>query len=283
MTNMKKAIKIISVFVLIALLALTACGCKSKIVAGETYYLSVYDTDTDRFVRSGAAIRFGDDLETFEYCFGDEDITVTGSVERTENPDTLIISCHEEMLNLANERYRAYLEASGADQVTIDLYDAVAENLSSRSQYFVYEGNFFSATSVELFREADDHSDSFEGIYRTGSTDDLVKLRGGYIYTQDEDGEYTVKSGRYSVSRGILTWIKINEDGSEYSENGVYFRKRYLMAKITIPECSTLVGTSLEGMIDNSYFIKKITTDLSEYSGKTVCVLSEEFYSKDLT
>lgn len=280
---MKKAIKILSVFLLVALLAVTACGCKKGIVSDETYYLCIYDADTDRFVRSGAAIRFGENLETFEYCFGENDLTVTGTVERTENPETLIISCHEEMLSLVNERYKEYLVASGADQSVIDLYEAVSEHLAPRSQYFVYEGNFFSATSVELFRTADADSDSFEGLYRTDSTDDMVKLRGGYIYMADDNGDYTRKAGRYSVSRGILTWIKTNEDGSDYYENGSLYRTRYLMAKITIPEGATLVGTSLEEQLENSHFINKITTDLSAYSGKTICVLSKEFYSKDLT
>ena len=280
---MKKAIKILSVFLLIAFVALSAYGCKKGIVSGETYYLCVYDAGTDRFVRRGASLRFGDGLTTFEYCLGEGDLTITGSVEQTQNPNTRILSCNEEMISLVNERYRKSLIESGVEQSSLELYDALAANFTARSQYFIYEDTLFAGSSVELFRTPDADSDSFEGIYRLDSEDTMIRLRGGYMYEADGNGEYTRKSGRYTAARGILTLTSMNADGSDRYENGILYQKRYLMAKITIPESDTLLGTSLEEQMESSKFIKKITADLSAYSGKTICVLSEQFFSKDLT
>lgn len=282
-SNMKKFMKVISGVLLTVFLIAIATGCGGKgIVPGKTYHLYTYDSKGDRFVKMGTSIRFGDGMETFEYDFGDGDLTIIGTTEHTESPNSYIISCSEEMIPLVTERYKKYLTDSGADQQTLDLYDAITKNFTARTQYFVYENHLFSGSAVELFREAGKDSDSFEGIYRTDDSDETLRLRGGYMYTQDEAGEYTVKKGYYTVKRGILTLISLDEEGKEVVVDGVPYRKRYLMAKITIPEEGILLETSLDEQLDSSAFIKQINAEFSDYSGKTIAVLAEQFFSEEM-
>ena len=267
---------------LISLLAAVAFGCKSGIKEGETYYSYKYDARTDSFIKMGSHLTFGENFETFEYSFGAGDLSFFGSVEHTDCPDSYIISCGEDVLTALTERYRKSLLESGATDSELELFDVLAESLTPQTQYFVHEGYFFSGDSVELYHEAGDDSDSFEGLYNRDDGKGMVKFRGGYVYTENEAGEYVEKEGRYTVSRGILTLVSLNKDGSDRYENGILYRKRYLMAKITLSEESTLIGTSFDEQMESSAFIKAISARKSEYAGKTITVLSEQFFSKEM-
>ena len=114
------------------------------------------------------------------------------------------------------------------------------------------------------------------------SSEDLVKLRGGYAYSQDENGEYTFKSGKYTIARGILTLISLDENGNEKYKDGILMRKRYLMAKITIPSSGELLDKSLDEQLESSAFVSKINADISDYSGKTIAVLCDSFLSNEM-
>ena len=279
---MKKALYLLLISILLLSVAFGAFACKSKVASGKAYYLYQYDSKSDSFVRMGTSLTFGEDLTTFEYVFGDGGLKIYGSVEHTAKPDSYVITCNEEVVALVSERYRQTMVDSGADASELDFYDTVAEGFSARAQYFSYDGKLFAGSAVELFREASKDSESFEGIYRTDSTDDLVKLRGGYVYKADDNGEYTEKVAKYSVSRGILTWISLDDKGKDRYQNGILMRKRYFMAKITIPTEAELVGTSFEELMEASAFVNKINADISDYSGKTIAVLCECFLSYEM-
>ena len=279
---MKRFVCFLLIFALIFATAVAAFGCKKKIKAGDAYHFYTYDTKTDRFVKMGASLTFGKKLSTFEYTFGDGDLTINGEVEHTAKPDSYVITCSEEVISLVTERYRKSMVANGATQEQLDFFDVIAKTLTPRAQYFAYDGKLFTSDSVELFRCGDENPDSFEGLYRTDSNSDLIRLRGGFTYGADDNGEYTYKNGRYTVSRGILTIISLDENGKDRYQNGVLMRKRYLMAKITIPTDAELIDTSLEEQLESSAFVSKITANISEYSGKTIAVLCESFYSTDM-
>ena len=279
---MKKFFCIILGILLILTLSIGAFACSAKIKTDEAYRRYVYDARTDSFIEMGAALTFTDDFKSFEYSLGDGDFTIIGSVEHTDIPDSYIVTCSEEATTKMKEVYRQSLVDKGADQTTIDFYDVVAAYLTPRAQYYVYEGKLFTGDAVELFREPDDNCDSFEGLYRMDSSADLVKLRGGYAYSKDEDGEYTFKSGKYTVARGILTLISLDENGNEKYKDGVLMRKRYLMAKITIPADGELLDKSLDEQLESSPFVSKINADISAYSGKTIAVLCDGFLSNEM-
>ena len=279
---MKKVLYFSLILILLLSVTFGAFACKSKVATGKAYYLYQYDSKSDSFVKSGTSLTFGENLTTFEYVFNDGGLKIYGAVEHTSKPDSYVITCSEEVVALVSERYRQTMVDGGADASQLDFYDTVAEGFSARAQYFSYDGKLFAGSAVELFREASKDSDSFEGVYRTDSTDDLMKLRGGYVYTADDDGEYTQKVARYSVSRGILTWISLDDKGKDRYQNGILMRKRYFMAKITIPTESELVDTSFEEMMEASPFVNKINTDISDYGGKTIAVLCESFLSYDM-
>ena len=281
-STMKKLFCTLLILIFIMALTFGTVACKSDIVTDKAYYRYAYDARTNSFVKMGTSVVFTDDFKSFEYSFGGNAITIYGTVEHTDTPESYIITCNEEAISVVNKRYRDTLIASGADQSQLDFYDAVAANLSPKTQYYVYDGKLFTADAIDLFREAEDGSDAFEGMYRMSTSDDLVRLRGGYAYTKDDDGEYTYKNARYTVSRGILTLISMDEDGKDKYKDGVLMRKRYLMAKITIPTDGSLVETSMEEQLQTSDFVSKITADISAYSGKTIAVLCDEFLSKDM-
>ncbi len=279
---MKKFFCILLTILLILTLSIGAFACKAKIKADEAYRRYTYDARTDSFVAMGASLTFKDDFTTFEYTFGDNDFTIIGTVEHTDTPDSYIVVCNEEATATVTEVYRKSLIEKGADQSKIDFFDTIAQYLTPRAQYYVYDGKLFTGDAVELFREADEDSDSFEGVYRMDSSSDLVKLRGGYAYSKDENGDYTVKSGKYTTSRGILTLISLDEKGNEKYKDGVLMRKRYLMAKITIPEDGELLDKSLDEQLESSPFVSKINAEISAYSGKTIAVLCESFLSNEM-
>ena len=281
-SSMKKTICTLLILLLVMGACVGAFACKASIQTDKAYQRYVYDARTDSFVKMGTSIVFTDDFKGFEYSFGGDAITIYGTVEHTDTPESYIITCNEEAISVVSKRYRETLIAGGADQTQIDFYDAVAANLTPKTQYYVYDGKLFTADAIELFRKAEDGSDSFEGLYRMSSSEDLVRLRGGYAYTKDEDGEYTYKNGRYTVSRGILTLVTLDENGKDKYQDGVLMRKRYLMAKVTVPSDGELVETSLEEQLQTSAFVSKITADISAYSGKTIAVLCDEFLSKDM-
>lgn len=279
---MKKIFCFVLILTLSAAILLGAVACKSEIVTDEPYSRYVYDARTDTFVQMGATLTFKDDFTTFEYSIGDGDLTVFGAVEHTDTPNAYTVTCNEEATVKMAELYRKRLVANGAEQSELDFFDTVAAYLTPTAQYFVYEGKLLTGDAVELFREPEDDSDSFEGLYRMDSSEDLVRLRGGYAYAKDDDGEYTFKSGKYSVSRGILTLISLDENGNEKYKNGILMRKRYLMAKITVPSEGTLLDKTLEDQMESSAFVSKLNADISAYSGKTIAVLCDSFLSNDM-
>lgn len=279
---MKKATKLLCILLLVLVTASLWTGCSSDIESGKSYFLYVYDTKTDRFVKRGPSIRFGNDLKTFSYDYGTGGLTVSGNVRHTKTPDSYIISCNEETLAIVNARYRESLIASGADADTLAFYDALAANFTSQSQYFSYKGKLFLGNSVEMYRLPERNSDSFEGLYYLESSDDPVRLVGGYLYKTDTDGKYTVKAASYTLSNGILTMISLDANGQPRYQDGMLMRKRYLMAKVTIPKGDTLIGTSMEDQINSSAFAKRVNENMSEYAGKTVAVLSEQFFAQKM-
>ena len=133
-----------------------------------------------------------------------------------------------------------------------------------------------------MYHEPDSARESVEGIYRIDDSEEKLRLRSGIMYGADDKDDYTVKQGYYSYSRGILTVTFTNPDGSDRYENGVLYRKRYFVAKITIPDGGTLLGTSLEEHLESSAFVSKINAQISEYSGKTITVLTDSFFARSL-
>ena len=260
-------------------MSLTGFACDKKIRTGTVYYRYAYDMRTDSFLKIGATLSFGKGFTTFEYTYAGGDLAINGSVEHTSVPDSYIITCADEVVSIVADRYRQTLIDNGADQSQLDFYDAVSEVFTPKAQYYVYEGRLFTGDSIELFHAAEGDTASFEGIYRMDSSEDTVRIYGGYVYSKDEDGKYTKKSGKYTVSRGILTLISLDEKGKERYQNGVLMKKRYFMAKVKIPKDGDLVATDLETQLKSSEFVSKINADISAYSGKTVAVLCESYLS----
>ena len=279
---MKKVVCIVLIFVFIFAVCALSFGCKGKIKSGEDYRLYQYDARTDKFIQMGATLKFSKNFSTFEYTFGEGDLTIYGGVEQTKNPDTYVISCGEEAVALVTQRYRQSMVDNGATQSQLDAFDAVSATMTPKSQYFYYAGKMFTGDAVEMFRCAEANSDAFEGLYRMDSSTDIVRVRGGFIYKADDKGEYTEKTGRYTISRDIMTVVSLDENGKDRYQNGVLMRKRYFMAKITLPSDGTLLGTSMEEQMKSSAFVSKINTDISDYSGKTIAVLCDSFLSNGL-
>ena len=276
---MKKVAYVFLILILITCVSLGAFACKAKIKTEKDYYRFTYDTRTDSFVKMGATLRFGDDGETFEYTFGEGDLSVYGVVEHIETPDSYVITCSDEVIALVTDRYRQSLVDGEATQEQLDFFDAIAASFTPKAQYFAYDGKLFTGDAVELFHEAGDDSDAVEGLYHMESSDDLVKFRGGFTYSADDDGEYTVKTGKYVISRGVLTLTSIDEDGNERYQNGVLMRKRYLIAKVAVPSDGTLLDDTLEEQLESSDFVSKINEKVADYSGKTVTVLCKSYFA----
>lgn len=279
---MKKFIKIVAVVLIAVFALLFTAGCKKKIVSGETYYMYTYDSRTDRFVKTGTSLKFGKDFKTFEYSFVNKYLSVMGTVEHSKVPNAYTISCNKEASDVVVERYREALASSGASQEVVALYEAMADTFTPQAQYFVYEDKMFLGSAVEMYHEPDSARESVEGLYRIDDSEEKLRLRSGVMYGADDKGGYTVKQGYYSYSRGILTVTFTNADGSDRYENGVLYRKRYFVAKITLPKGGTLLGTTLEEHLESSAFISKINTQISEYSGKTITVLVDTFFARSL-
>ena len=279
---MNARIKIIAFLLLLAAVAALAVGCESGIVSGETYYLYSYDTRTDRFVKMGPSLKFGDGLKIFTYSFGDGDSEIMGTVERTQKPDAFLIQCNKEVITLVTERYKAALVASGADERRLALFNALSANVTPQAQYFSYDGNLFLGSAVELYHAAGKDSDSFEGLYHMDDSDALIRIRGGYFYTADEKGEYTVKSSYYTISNGIMCVVSLDKNGRERYVDGVLVRKRYLMAKVSVSSSDDLLGTDLDEQMESSFFVKGIKAEKDAYAGKTVTVLCDSFFSQKI-
>ena len=87
---------------------------------------------------------------------------------------------------------------------------------------------------------------------------------------------FNTETGAYART-GIL-----DENGKDKYQNGILMRKRYLMAKVTIPTKDTLLDKDFEEQMKSSAFASKINADISAYAGKTIAVLCDSFYSNDM-
>ena len=188
---MKKALYVFLILLLISSVLLGASACKAKIKTDRKYYTFTYDSRSDSFVKMGSSLRFTDDFDSFEYSFGESDLSVFGAVEHTDEPDSYVITCSDEVINMVTDRYRQSMVDNDATQEELAFFDVLAANFVPRAQYFAYDGKLFTGDSIELFHAADKDSDSLDGLFRMDSTDEFVRLRGGFAYTKDEDGEYT--------------------------------------------------------------------------------------------
>jgi len=277
---MKRVFFILTVSVLLLACASLSFGCSKGIQEDKIYHCYTYDAVTNRFVDLGAAISFGDGFESFRYDFSGGDLSITGSAVHTNAPDSYMISCDEEMITVVVERYREKLKTEEGSEDTLALFDAISAFETPSAQFFSYNGYLFLGESLELYHAADKDSDEVEGYYHMEGSTDLVYLHGGDMYVKDEKGNYEDKRGYYTMNSDILTLTSVDEKGQDAYKDGVLLRKKYLMAKVTIPTEGELLGTSLEERMETSDFSNVINSEFSDYSGKTITVFAEAFFAR---
>ncbi|MBP5404973.1 MAG: hypothetical protein J6Y74_03395 [Clostridia bacterium] len=281
---MKKFLSIVLSLLLLITLCALSFGCKKKEVRGDSdYYLYAYDMDSRTFVKAGASVRFSDDLTEYSYTFNDGSLTISGKATHSDVPNMYTLECHAEQIELVTNKYRQYLVSSGASSKEVESFDLLKASISPKMQLIAYGGSLFTSSSVELFHvSADGKSDAFEGEFVMTASGETVSLHGGNLYTADDDGKYTVKTGYYTVSNGILTLTTVDADGKDAYTNGVLARKRYLMAKITLPAELDLIGTDFEEQMEEAKWYSLIKEEYASYAGKTISLLTDRFYSASL-
>ena len=281
---MKKFLVVVLSLLLLVTVCAASFGCKKKEVKGDSdYYLYSYDMNTKSFVKVGASVRFNDDLTEYIYTFNDGSLTIGGKATHSDVPNMYTLECKAEQIELVTNKYRQYLVSSGASAEELETFDILKNSISPQMQLISYEGSLFTSASVELFHAQDEgKSDVFEGEFIMTATGEAVSLHGGNLYTTDDDGNYTVKAGYYTVSNGILTLTTVDADGKDAYTNGVLTRKRYLMAKMTMPAEFDLIGTDFEEETEESKWYSLIKDEFDSYAGKTIALLTDSFYSASL-
>ncbi len=280
---MKKFYKV-AVFLLILIFAFSALsGCKATLKAGKAYHLYTYDVGSDRFVKLGSAITFGKDFKTYDYTFMDGSLTIHGNVTHTSKPDTYLFTCSEDVNTVVKEKYREYLLSANADEGMMEIFNALSDSFTANMQLVQYNGYLFSLRAVELAHTVTDaNPSSFEGEFMMTANGEKLRFRGNTAYSADTDGNFTVYAGYYEASNGILTFTTVDEKGKDKYVDGVLYRKRYLMATISFPEMFEIIGTDFEEQLEEAQFVKNINSEISEYSGKTIAVLADEFFAYDM-
>lgn len=282
---MRAYVKIIALILMLAAVLPFTVSCESGISSGDTYYLYSYDSKGGRFEKLGSSIKFGEGLKTFTYSYGDGDLQVTGTVTHVKTPSSYLLECNQEATALVTEYYRKSLIQSGKySEEDMELFEAILANVTPKAQYFSYGANLFTGNAVEMYRIAEKNSDSFEGIYHISGSQSCVRLHAGYMYEADDSGNYTIRSGYYTISNDILTLTATDGNGNEKYVSGVLKRTKYLMAKVTVPRDNegTFLGKSLEDQLETSDFVKEINGDIASYAGKTVAVLCENFFTEKI-
>ena len=260
-----------------------AFGCRRSIKGDSPYSLYAYDMQKGVFVKLDASITFNSDLSEYEYTFYDGSLTIRGGVTYEEEPDRYTLTCSKDAVTLVKDRYEQQLIDAGASEDELNDYRMIKEGFLPQMQLLSYNGYLFSARSVEMFHAADaEGTDQFEGRFVMTSNGKMVELKGGYLYSDDDEGEFTVKSGYYTVSNGMLTVTTTDKDGKDSYIDGVLARKKYLMATVTFSLDFELIGTDFEEQVDGSEWLKLMKSDLDAYSGKKYAVLTDEFYATDL-
>ena len=277
---MKKILSIVCFVILSLVLVCGAFGCSGSVKGNVSYNLFAYDMKTASFVKLAASVRFNSDLSGYEYVFSDGSLTLRGSVVHEVRPDRYTLICSEDAVSVVKEKYKQQLVDGGASSEELNDYQMVSEGLTPKMQLLNYNGYLFSPSSVELFHSASsDRTDRFEGRFVMTANAKMVELKGGTLYSDDGDGNLTVKSGYYTVSNGIMTITFTDKDGKDSYDNGVLNRKKYLMATVAFADDFELIGTDFEDQMNDSEWLKLMKSDLDAYSGKTYAVLTDEFYS----
>lgn len=274
---------IFALFIIVVVVCSFAC-CSDSLKAGKPFYLYQYDASSDRFVKVGASVVFGKNLESYTYVFNDGTLSIHGSVSHSDDPSSYTLHCSEDVVPVVVEKYREYLISSGASDSTMELFNFMSEHFTPETQLLSYKKFLFTARSVELVHSvsAGDNASSFEGEFTMTATGEKLKFKGGSVYSPDEKGDFTIYEGYYSVSNGILTFTNVDEKGNDKYEDGVLYRKRYLMATVSFSDDFSITGTDFEEQLEDADWVKRINSELSAYSGKTVAVLSDEFYSYEM-
>ena len=281
----RKIIGSLTLAILILTLCLTSlAGCDKSLKAGEIYYLYAYSVKEDRFVKVGSSIVFGKDFKTYSCRFIDGTMLVRGAAEHNTKPNYYSLTCSEDVIPVLVQKYRDYLISSGASEETMSYFNTLSDKFSPDMQLFDYGSYLFEASSAELAHSvvSGEKSDSFEGEFVMTATGDTLKFKGGTAYSKDDGNEYTIRAGYYTVSNGFMTFTTLDDKGNDKIVDGVLYRKRYLMAKVTFPDNFEFVGTDLEGQEQDVDWLKTINAQLSAYSGKTVSVLCSQFYSTEM-
>jgi len=279
---MKGFFKFICMVLLVGVLCAAFFGCDNSIKGNTEYFVYQYDIASDSFVNLGTSVKFNEDLTEFDYKFNDGSLVIHGAVRASTSPLMYTLTCGEDVRTIVLEKYRQSLVDSGADSETIKAFDIMKTGFSPTTQLLRYKNNLFKSTSVELCHVADEQSDSFEGIFMMTATGDKVRFKGGYMYATADDGNYSVKSGYYTASNGILTLTFVDNEGKDQYKNGVLYRKRYLMATVEFPADFELIGTDFEEQMTNSDWWQSIKEGFDSYAGKTISVLTDEFFSSDM-
>ena len=280
---MKKVISFISFIILVFALTCGAYGCSDTVKGNATYDLYAYDMKTASFVKLAASVTFSSDLTEYEYVFLDGSLSIRGSVTHEDAPDRYTITCSDDAISVVKEKFKQQLIASGASSEELNDYEMASQGVTPQMQLLYSGGYLFSPSSVELFHSADsDRTDRFEGRFVLSSDGKMVELKGGILYSQDDKGDCTVRSGYYTVSNGFLTITFTDTDGKEKYENGVLSRKKYLMATVSFSDNFELIGTDFEDQMNSSEWLKLMKSDLTAYAGKKYAVLTDEFYATDM-
>ena len=277
---MKARFKFLVVLLILIVSFAAFCGCGTSLKAGKSYYLYTYSVSADRFVKLGSSIVFGKDFKTYTYVFSDGSLSIHGNVTHTETPNVYLFTCGEDVNKVVKEKYREYLIESNADESLMELFNMMSDTFTSKMQLVYYNGYLFSLRSVELSHSpTDSNTGSFEGEFTLTKDGEKLKLRGNSAYSADENGNYNVYAGYYTVSNGIMTFTTVDDKGKDKYVDGVLYRKRYLMATITFPELFEIVGTDFEEQLEEAQFVKNVNSQLSAYSGKTIALLADEFFA----
>jgi len=280
---MKKMFRVCIFIVVLLSILLSVFSCKSELKSGKEYFLYQNDMKSNTFVKLGSYVVFTDDFSVYEYLFNDGSLTIRGSVIHHTDPDTYTLICSQDAITVVQNKYRQQLIDQGATDDEIRDFDVVKEGVSPVMQLYYYGGKLFAGNSIELYHSSSsENSDTFEGEFVMTANGKVVLLKGGVLYTRDSTEDEYEKGGYYTVRNNIMTLTMVDSDGKDLYNDGVLSRKKYFMAKITFSDEVEIVDTDFEEQMEVSDWYRAINNELDSCYGKTITVLTDQFFSAEM-
>ena len=270
---MKKAVSVVCLLIILALLATFAVGCSKKVKDG-TYYEYKYDRYSDSFVRTGYRVTFENNATAFRY--GSEVYGVYGEVKGVSNG--LLLAARSDVTD-------ALLGLNALKETDPETYALLKEYVSSvtlNQQLFRAENRLFSSADIELIKRTDQpYLTAVDGVYDfVNDAATRYRFEKGFVYviTLDDKGVATESedaAARYTLQDGILTVIRIDSQGKDVVYEGMVQKVAYLFAVVSYP-----TEHSAENFAEDKYS-QTIKEEMQTFAGKSFSVLATAFYAEE--